>query len=486
VSETCKPCYSIGRRLSWRLALVTMAIVGFIFWCTWNAVAMQLRGKNADEMQFRSEAITKMLTATASAGDENAIRQKIESYAAMRYGTRLEITRADGAPVYRDRDIAAHVMSEHVRTHRFTIDAPRVAGGKIHGAFSVDFAEDAKMGDQWAAVLIAATLASGLLVALGAWWQVRRELRPLKQLARQTQNISADRLDQRLAMPVVAAELQPWITQFNALMDRLQAAIEQLDAFNADVAHEMRTPIAALMGHVEVALSRERPAGELRETMALSLEELQKLSSLIDDMLFLSHADRGARARRGARRSLRTLAEQVLEYHEMTLEEAGLTAGVSGEALAAVDEALVRRALSNLLSNAGRYAEKGTKLLVRIEREDDAQDSVARIVVENRGTAIEPHLLPRLFDRFFSADHSRTACQQQHHGLGLAIVAAVARMHGGRTLATSADGVTCIGFELRCEGADEAAPPAGPALQGGAEGPRSRAVATPPRPATAH
>ena len=485
MSDARKPCYSIGSRLSWRLALLTMAIVGFIFWCTWNAVAMQLRGKNDHEMAFRSEVITKMLTATASVGDENAVRQKIESYAAMRYGTRLEITRADGGLIYRDKDIDAHVLSEHVRTHRFTVDAPRVAGGKLHGAFSVDFAEDAKMGDKWAAVLIAATLASGLLVALGAWWQVRRELRPLKQLARQTQDISADRLDQRLAMPVVAAELQPWITQFNALMDRLQAAIEQLDAFNADVAHEMRTPIAALMGHVEVALSRERPAGELRETMALSLEELQKLSSLIDDMLFLSHADRGARARRGAQRSLRALAEQVLEYHEMTLEEAGLSAGVSGEALAAVDEALVRRALSNLLSNAGRYADKGTKLLVRIEREDDAQDS-ARIVVENRGTAIEPHLLPRLFDRFFSADQSRTACQQQHHGLGLAIVAAVARMHGGRTLATSADGVTCIGFALRCASTEEATPPAGPAVHGSADEPRSRVVATPPRPATAH
>ena len=180
MSDKRKPGYSIGRRLSLRLALLTMAIVGFIFWCTWNAVAMQLRGKNADEMELRSEVITKMLTGTAAVGDENAIRQKIESYAAMRSGTRLEVKRADGALVYRDKDIAAHIMSEHVRTTRFTIDAPRVAGGKIEGAFSVDFAQDGKMGEKWAAVLVAATLASGVLIALGAWWQVRRELRPLR------------------------------------------------------------------------------------------------------------------------------------------------------------------------------------------------------------------------------------------------------------------------------------------------------------------
>jgi two-component system, OmpR family, heavy metal sensor histidine kinase CusS len=458
MTDQTKPSYSIGSRLSWRLALLTMAVVGFIFWCTWNAVAMQLRGKNTQEMAFRSEALTKMLTATAAAGDEDAIRRKIESYALMRDGTRLEITRADGALVYRDKDVPAHAMSGHARTERFIIDAPRVAGGRIAGAFSVDFAEDAKMGDKWAAVLIAATLASGLLVALGAWWQVRRELRPLHQLAQQTQRMSADRLDQRLTMPGAAAELEPWITQFNALMDRLQAAIEQLDAFNADVAHEMRTPIAALMGNIEVSLSRQRPVDELRETMASSLEELQQLSALIDDMLFLSHADSGARARRGAPRSLRALAEQVLEYHEMLLEDAGVQATVMGDAQAAVDDALIRRALSNLVSNAARYADKATPVVVRIEPPPPGGEC-ARIVVENRGTPIDAAMLPRLFDRFFRADRARSACQQ-HHGLGLAIVAAVARMHGGRTLAASSEGLTRIGFELRHEEGASPPPPA--------------------------
>jgi two-component system heavy metal sensor histidine kinase CusS len=474
---------SISHRLSLRMALLTMAIVGFIFWCVWNAVAMVLISKHDHETELRSAAIAKMLGVAAASGDEAAIRQKIESNAAMREGTRLEVRRADGTWVHRDPEIAAHTISEHFRTSRFSVDAPRVAGGKLDAAFSVDFAEDAKVGDRWAAVLVAATLASGALVALGVWWQVRRELRPLHELARQTERISADRLDQRLALPGAADELQPWIGQFNALMDRLQAAIEQLDAFNADVAHEMRTPIAALMGHIEVALSRERPNAELRDTMALSLEELQKLSSLVDDMLFLSHADRGARARRGTECSLRSLAEQVLEYHETTFEDAGLTASVSGDAVAAVDDALIRRALSNLLSNAARYADKGSNVLVRIDRQ--AAEDGARIVVENRGAAIAPQLLPRLFDRFFRADPSRTACQQQHHGLGLAIVAAVARMHGGCTLASSSGGVTRIGFELRCDSVGATSPPAGPASPGTDEL-RVGTATTPSRPATAH
>jgi two-component system, OmpR family, heavy metal sensor histidine kinase CusS len=451
--------YSIGRRLSLRLALLTMAVVGAAFWLVWCAVALVLENKHDQETQLRGGVISKMLTATAASGDEDAIRRKIDSYAAMRDGTRLEVRRADGSFLHRDPDSAAHTLSEHVREHRFTVAAPHVPGGRLDGVFSVDFVEDAKMGDKWAALLVAATLASGVLVAWGAWWQVRRELRPLQQLAQQTQRISADRLDQRLALPGAAAELQPWITQFNALMDRLQAAIEQLDAFNADVAHEMRTPIAALMGHIEVALSRERPNAELRDTMALSLEELQKLSSLVDDMLFLSHADRGARARRGAPRSLRALAEQVVEYHEMVLEDTGVSVSVVGDAHAAVDDALVQRALSNLLGNAARYADKGSTVILRIDTQ--VGDS-AILAVENRGATIDAQQLPRLFDRFFRGEQARTQCQQQHHGLGLAIVAAVARMHGGCTFAESADGLTRIGFNLRCEAA-AAAPPPSPA-----------------------
>jgi two-component system, OmpR family, heavy metal sensor histidine kinase CusS len=137
--------------------------------------------------------------------------------------------------------------------------------------------------------------------------------------------------------------------------------------------------------------------------------------------------------------------------------------------------------LSNLLANAARYADKGSMVQVRIERQA-GQDS-ARIVVENRGASIDALLLPRLFDRFFRADRARSACVQ-HHGLGLAIVAAVARMHGGRTLAESGDGVTRIGFELCCECGVHAAPPAEPAT---AESElRAPSAATPPRPAAAH
>jgi two-component system, OmpR family, heavy metal sensor histidine kinase CusS len=471
MSVSASSGYSISGRLARRVALLVGVALTVIVALIYATTAMLMQHKQATERAQKISVIGVVARETAAEGGPDALQRKMAATAQRRPGTRLEVRRGDGSIFYTDPDEAPFRVGDNELREAFTIDLSSAGGEPLQATLAIDCVHDSRMMRSLAWFLFFVPLVGGGVVGAGTAWRVRRELRPLQQLAQQTQGISADRLDQRLAMPVAAAELQPWIGQFNALMDRLQAAIEQLDAFNADVAHEMRTPVAALMGHIEVSLSRERPAGELRETMAMSLEELQKLSALVDDMLFLSHADRGARARRDAPRSLRALAEQALEYHEITFEEAGLEAGVVGDAMAAVDDALIRRALSNLLSNAARYADKGSTVLVRIERQADKDN--ARIVVENRGAPIDAQLLPRLFDRFFRADRARSACQQ-HHGLGLAIVAAVARMHGGRTLAESSGGATRIGFELCCECTALPPPPAEPVrLRDGAAEPLS-------------
>jgi two-component system, OmpR family, heavy metal sensor histidine kinase CusS len=471
--------YSISGRLARRVALLVGIALTIIVGLIYATTAMLMSNKQAAERAQKIAVITSVAREAAAEGGEAQVLRRLTVMAQRRPGTRLEVRRADGSLFYADPDEAPFRLGDNEQREAFAMDLSSAGGAPMQATLAIDCVHDSQMMRSLAWFLFFVPLVGGGVVGAGTAWRVKRELRPLQQLAKQTQGISADRLDQRLALPMAAAELQPWIGQFNALMDRLQAAIEQLDAFNADVAHEMRTPIAALMGNIEVSLSRTRPANELRDTMALSLEELQKLSSLVDDMLFLSHADRGARARRAAPRSLRTLAEQVLEYHEITFEEAGVSASVAGDAQAAVDDALIRRALSNLLANASRYADKGSTVQVRIEPQA-GQDS-ARIVVENRGAPIDPVLLPRLFDRFFRADRARSACEQ-HHGLGLAIVAAVARMHDGRTLAESQGGVTRIGFELCCDCGTGAQPPAEPAIT--INQPRSLGAAT-QRPATA-
>jgi two-component system heavy metal sensor histidine kinase CusS len=450
-----KPCnspicsHSISGRLSKKLALFTVVVLGLLSTASWFSVKMMIVERNQQELAERCTLVSDLLTLEARAGGEAAVLARLRSDAPMRANTRLEVWRADGSVLYADPMASALAASRHVQVRDFAIEAPGLAGGTLRARSTVDYTRDAEMGQRWAWVLVLVSLAAGAVVAAGAGWHVRRALQPLRQLAARTRAISPQHLDQRLALDDPAEELQPWIEQFNALMERVERAYAQLEGFNADVAHELRTPLATLIGETEVALSRERPVAELRDTLVSNLEEMQRLSAMVNDMLFLSHADRGAVARRGAPVSLAALAQQVVEFHEAPLEDAGLALRVEGDALVAVDEPLFKRAVSNLLGNATRFAERGSTVLVRIAPEATADpEQQVTVVVQNQGQPITAQQLPRLFDRFFRGESSRYCPEEQHHGLGLAIVAAIARMHAGRTLAESQAGLTRVGFTL--------------------------------------
>lgn len=442
------PCsHSIGLRLSRKLSVLTMLVVGALSLACWSSVKLMFMERHAQDLEAHVTMLDRLLDLEAEMGGEAAVLARVRGDTALRNEAKLELWRADGSLLHADAVSAAFDASQHCRSREFTVHSSRLAGGQLRARYTVDYARDAALGERWAVILVLATLGAGGLVASGAFWHVRRQLRPLHELAAQTRAISPRRLDQRLTLSDPAEELRPWVDQFNALLARLETAYAQLEGFNADVAHELRTPLAALIGQTEVALSRERSAPELAETLLANLDELRRLSAMVNDMLFLSQADRGALARRGEPVSLAAVTQQVSEFHEAAFEEAGLVLRIEGDATLAVDEALVKRALSNLLSNAARFAHPGS--VVRVCIEPDARTAGVRIVVENHGQPIDAATLPRLFDRFFRGDTSRCCDDgQSHHGLGLAIVAAIARMHAGQTLAESGGGVTRVGFTL--------------------------------------
>jgi two-component system heavy metal sensor histidine kinase CusS len=271
----------------------------------------------------------------------------------------------------------------------------------------------------------------------------------------QTRSLSAQELHRRLDDSHQPQELRPLIAQFNALLDRLAVAYQQMEAFNADVAHELNTPLTTLISSCELALRKPRGEAELQEILASNLEDLQRMAGIVADMLFLSHADRGAEARRSHVPSLAALAEEVAEFHEASLQEAQLQVRIEGDAKAAVDERLLRRALSNLLGNATRYGRPGSTVAIEIGVEPATPAAGnglwahqhLRLAVRNAGVEIDPQQLPRIFDRFYRAEVARTHADR-NHGLGLAIVAAIARMHDGEAFAESAHGATRIGLVL--------------------------------------
>jgi two-component system, OmpR family, heavy metal sensor histidine kinase CusS len=437
--------HSISRRLSWMVALQTAIGLGLLCAGLFAFTYYKFEMKHLEELEVKATIAQEIVRNTAKFG-EAAVVEKMAYYAMRRPGTYVVLRRADGSEMYRDAAPGFDTQGDRARSGSFRLETPAdVAGGRIDGTMVMDCNDDRAMLAGIALALLATALGGGLAVGWLVFRTVKRGLAPMNELAAQTRAIDADRLGQRLKLARPVAELQPAVDQFNALMGRLERAYVQLESFNADVAHELRTPLAALIGHTELALSRDRGADELRETLSGNLEELMRLSAMVNDMLFLASADRGAQARRGEPVSLAGLARQVIEFHEASLEDAALQVRIDGDAQVPVDEPLVKRALSNLIGNATRYAVRGSEVSVHIAR---AAAGEVRIEVENAGPPIEPEALPRIFDRFFRADTVRCAAQGVHHGLGLAIVAAIARMHRGQPLAVSRNGSTRVGFSL--------------------------------------
>jgi len=293
------------------------------------------------------------------------------------------------------------------------------------------------------ALVLICALWVGATVVLAAW-AVRRSMAPARRLSEQAASIQPDNLARRLPLEHTDRELHELVRSFNRTLERLQAAYQQMEGFNADVAHELRTPLATLINGTQVMLSSPRDAAELRDALESNLEELEDLKTLVNDMLFLARADRGERAADLAPVSLAAEARRVAEYYEATLEESGVHLRCVGDATVAANAGLVRRALANLISNAIKATPCGGEIVLTCS----ASPAGGRVEVRNPGAPIPPADLPRIFDRFFRSSQAR-APRSEGHGLGLAIVRAIARMHGGEVDAASGAHGTVVGITLR-------------------------------------
>ncbi|MEX3956147.1 heavy metal sensor histidine kinase [Trinickia sp. EG282A] len=296
----------------------------------------------------------------------------------------------------------------------------------------------------WASVVAA-------IAALLAFGFVRRGMRPLRRLAAQTASISMGTLSTRIAQRDAPRELDPLIDAFNAMLDRLERGFTQLKQVSADMAHDLRTPIGNLLGLTEVGLSQVRDIAYYQRLLGSNFEELQRMSKMIDNMLFLARTEHADNAIEPKKLLLADEFERMQEYFEGLAEERNVGFEWRAEGYVWADPLLLRRALANLLANAVRYADPGTSISTVAEQGPDG----TAICVENRGPTIEPHHLERIFDRFYRADASRHRSSESS-GLGLSIVRSIMSLHGGTWRATSSAGITR--FTLVFPRRDEEAP----------------------------
>jgi two-component system heavy metal sensor histidine kinase CusS len=433
---------SLGRRLSYWLALQSLAGLVVVCAAVYGATHLGFQARQLEELVQKQVQMRHLVAESSHDGDVATLKHKLDDFFIGHPDMALALTRADGSEFYRR---SSPPSIGDIRVARFALPAPAPEQGSLDAVLALDIREDAALLRRIGITLALAALAGTLLVSAGGFLLVRIGLRPLRDLVDQTRQLAADTLHRRLDGSAQPEELEPLIAQFNELLGRLELAYAQLEGFNADVAHELCTPLATLIGSTELALRKARDAGELREVLGSNLEELQRVAGIVHDMLFLSQADRGASARRVPTPSLAALAQRVCNYHEAALADAGVALEIVGDAQGSFDTPLLQRALSNLMGNATRYAQRGSTVRVEITR---AQAGEVQLRVVNRGVAIAPDELPRLFDRFYRGDAARSDADR-NHGLGLSIVAAIARMHGGRPLATSLGGNSSIGMSLK-------------------------------------
>lgn len=294
--------------------------------------------------------------------------------------------------------------------------------------------------------IVLATLTGMLAATLLAYYVLRRTFRPVREIATRAAQISPASLSVRLDSEAAPLELRQLTHAFNAMLDRLADGFQRLSQFSADLAHEIRTPVGALIGQTQVTLAKTRDADEYQQVLESNLEELNRLSHIAENILFLAHADHAALSIEREPVDLRDELVRIADYFEGPADERGMRFTVEAMGIASANPMLCRRAINNLVVNAVRYGANDT--VVRLSGTQDEQG--ATVVVENDGAPIPDEQLNRLFDRFYRADAARSAFTESS-GLGLAIVRAIMHLHGGTArVVCPVPGV--VRFELRFPG----------------------------------
>ncbi|MBI5910056.1 MAG: heavy metal sensor histidine kinase [Betaproteobacteria bacterium] len=296
-----------------------------------------------------------------------------------------------------------------------------------------------------------AITASIALTALLGWIAARRGLAPVRELARLTHGISASRLGERLPPESVPTELVDLAIAFNGMLARLEDSFRRLSDFSSDLAHELRTPISNLMTQTQVAISKARSADQYREVLYSNLEEYERLARMIADMLFLAKADNGLMVPSSEMADLAAEARELFGFYEAFAEEHGVGLVLAGAGVVPGDRLMIRRALSNLLSNAIRHTPRDGSVKVLI---DQRKSGETQLTVGNPGEGIEPEHLPRLFDRFYRVDRSRQKASSDGAGLGLAITKSIVDAHKGTIQALSSNGSTRFVITFPAAGAE--------------------------------
>lgn len=290
-------------------------------------------------------------------------------------------------------------------------------------------------------VLLTIVVAGTAATLMGAWHFTSSAVRPVSEITEQATRIEAGTLDQRIQAHADTEEYEGLVAVLNRMLERLERGFAAQRRLTADVSHELRTPLTALRGEIEVALRSPRTQREYEHVLRSGLEEIDHLTSLSEDLLLVTRAEARLVSAHRVAVDIEELVGDRLDRMRKTFEERDLCVEQtldSAPRAVMIDPGLIEKLLDHLLDNAVQFTPVGGKISVEVG--PIPAGGGLRLAIENSGPGIGNADLAHVFEPFFRVDPARTRTANSGTGLGLAVVASIAHLHGGLARASSIPG----------------------------------------------
>lgn len=443
--------HSLTAQLGALFAIVAVMVFSAVGFYLYHALAVQLQERDEAELVERVLQLRHLLAETSDAGSIQREPHRFLDAVDVSHGLYLVIQTPGG-----------QVLAQNTAERGFTLAGGAVAAdvtpstrhvvaadggalqvlnamGRVGASGELVHISVARTAHERQEVLRAyrlkvwiAAIAGAMLTAAIGYFLVHRGLARVRALAAQAQEVTARNLDKRLDADAAPAELRQLADSFNRVLDRLQNSFNNLSQFADDLAHDLRTPLNNLMVQTEVVFSQPRDIEEYQNLLSSNHEEFGRLARMVESMLFLARADHDQVALSTERLDAAEELGMVAEYFEGLASDADVSLTIEAQGDVWADGHLLRRAVSNLVANAVRYTPRGCGIVLAAV----GSGAGTTISVTNSGPGIDPAHLPRVFDRFYRSDQSRSS-QSSSAGLGLAIVKSIMALHGGHASVTS-------------------------------------------------
>ena len=452
--------------ITWRLTLIFAVLSTAALIAVGTIASLSVENHFTEEdmvvINGKLELIQNAFNKTSTANDIKSLPQKLDDALVGHHALLVTVYEPTGKVLYATHDAdfpkailethPAHYKTKSATLRNWTLnqrpyrglsvqmDTGRGSAVPLNVAIALDIEHHQVFIQRFKQSLWASLLIGGLITLVLGWMAVKRGLAPIRDFDEIASRVSASRLNERIPVEVLPDELVALGLSFNSMLQRLEDSFQRLSDFSSDIAHELRTPISNLMTQTQVAVSKSRTTDEYQEILYSNLEEYNHLSRMISDMLFLAKADNGLIVPNKEKMDLAQEVQVVIDFFEPLADEKNVKIVFTGNASIVGDKLMIRRAISNLISNAIRHTDENQQININIEMMKSKQ---IQLNIDNPCEPITQEHLTKIYDRFYRVDPSRQR-NSEGSGLGLAITKSIIEAHGGKISAAYYSGIIQI------------------------------------------